>query len=299
MKNNNKAVLASIIGNSIFGFSYMFTKVVLDVMDNYVMLSVRFIIAFLIMTGLLLFGKASFDFRKKISPLLILGFLHPVLYFTLETYGIAYTNSVITGSLVATVPIISMVMAAIFLKEHFLPCQLLFAFISFSGVVLISISGQRSGIRLFGIVILLAAVVVGTGYSLVTRKLSGQYTAFERTYVMFALGAVAFTTIALITKKQEYIPQVVAVFSNMTTLVSMIYLAVMSSVVAFFCLNYATTSLPVAKTTSYTNLGSVVSMVAGAVFLSEPVGFLHITGCALILTGVILSNITVVSQKAK
>ena len=70
----------------------------------------------------------------------------------------------------------------------------------------------------------------------------------------------------------------------------MLYLALFSSVGAFFMLNYAANTLPVARSTAYANLSSVVSMFAGAVFLAEPVGVLHIIGCLLVLTGVYFTN---------
>lgn len=64
----------------------------------------------------------------------------------------------------------------------------------------------------------------------------------------------------------------------------------MSSVVSYFCLNYATTFLPVAQSTSFTNLTGIISMVAGSVFLGEPFGTVHILGCALVIGGVFVMN---------
>ena len=52
-----------------------------------------------------------------------------------------------------------------------------------------------------------------------------------------------------------------------------------SSVAAFGLLNYSVNDLTVAQATSCTNLATVVSMLAGAIFLGEPVGIGHLTGC--------------------
>jgi len=285
-----KPAMAALGGNIIFGFSYMFSSIVLNSTGYFTMLSVRFLIAFLAMTVLLIFKAAAFDFRKNLKKLFVLGLLQPVLYFILETLGIKLTNSVITGSIIAVVPIASMILAAAFLHEAFRWQQLFFACISLAGVLLISVSGQQSGSSLLGIIILFGAVLTGAVYILLSRKLSADFTAFERTYAMFFVGAVVFTIIALVRDGWDYPTQAALIFASRTGVFSMLYLALFSSVGAFFMLNYAANTLPVARSTAYANLSSVVSMFAGAVFLAEPVGVLHIIGCLLVLTGVYFTN---------
>lgn len=282
--------MAALGGNVIFGFSYMFSSIVLKNTGYFTMLSVRFIMAFLAMTMLLVFKVAAFDFRKNLKRLFVFGLLHPVLYFTLESLGIKLTNSVITGSIIAMVPIFSMILAAVFLQEVFRPQQLLFAGISLAGILLISVSGQQNGGSLLGVVILFGAVLTGSVYTLLSRKLSTEFTAFERTYAMFFIGAVVFTVIALAQNGSDYPKQAALIFSDSTSLFSMLYLVLFSSVGAFFMLNYAVNVLPVARSTAYTNIASVVSMFAGAIFLAEPVGVLHIAGCFLVLAGVYFTN---------
>lgn len=287
-----KSAMAALGGNIIFGFSYMYSSIILKNTEYFTMLSVRFIIAFLAMTILLIFKAAAFDFRKNLKPLFVFGLLHPVLYFTLESLGIKLTNSVITGSIIAVVPIASMVLAAVFLQEAFRPQQLFFACISLVGVLLISVSGQQNGGSLLGIILLFGAVLSGSVYTLLSRKLSKEFTAFERTYAMFFIGAVVFTIMALIRNGSDYPKQAALIFTDRIGLLSMLYLSLLSSVSAFFMLNYAVNVLPVARSTAYTNIASVVSMFAGAMFLAEPVGILHMAGCLLVLTGVYFTNKT-------
>ena len=95
-KQYRLALLAALAGNAIWGFSFLFTRTALKVVDlPAVLLSMRFVIAFLIMTGMLLLGKAQFSLKgKKVLPLLFLGIVEP-LCFLLETYGILYTNATV------------------------------------------------------------------------------------------------------------------------------------------------------------------------------------------------------------
>ena len=51
-------------------------------------------------------------------------------------------------------------------------------------------------------------------------------------------------------------------------------------------LNFANTYLPVAKTTAFSNLTTVVSVLAGAIFLNEKLGIISALGIVMIITGV-------------
>lgn len=290
MGNMRKAAMAAIAGNVIFGFSFMFSRVVLFSVNAFVMLALRFLIAFLVMTALIAVKAVKVNLKKDLKPLLLLGIFQPVLYFSFESLGIELTNSVISGSMIATVPVAGMLLGAIVLRERFTTKQLIFALISLSGAVLIARSGQGGGARPAGILVLVCAVVTGAGFSLISRKYADQYTAFERTYVMFGVGAVVFLSAALIACRGTFIAQARTALGDMKILGSLLYLGMISSVAAFCMLNYSVNHLTVAQATSYTNLATVVSMAAGAVFLSEPVGAGHLAGCALILTGVYFSN---------
>ena len=107
---------------------------------------------------------------------------------------------------------------------------------------------------------------------------------------MFGVGMVVFVTAAFAVNGRSFGVQAIAALGDPAILGCLLYLGVISSVAAFGLLNYSVNDLTVAQATSYTNLATVVSMLAGAVFLGEPVGIGHLTGCALILVGVWRSN---------
>ena len=115
MKSRKKAAAAAIAGNVIFGLSFMFSRVVLLTVDTFVMLALRFSIAFLAMNVLVVARVVKVDLKKDLRPLLALGLFQPVLYFTFESLGIKLTNSVISGSMIATVPVAGMLLGAVFL----------------------------------------------------------------------------------------------------------------------------------------------------------------------------------------
>ena len=74
MKHSTLGVLAALAAYTIFGFSYIFSKTALALTTPFVLLSVRFIVAFLTLNLLVLLGKAKLSLRgKPIRFLLLLG----------------------------------------------------------------------------------------------------------------------------------------------------------------------------------------------------------------------------------
>ena len=73
-------------------------------------------------------------------------------------------------------------------------------------------------------------------------------------------------------------------------LLPVLYLSVLSSVVAFFCQNYATPYLDATRVNVFSNITPVVSVLVGALLLHEPFSLIHIPGIALILLGVYMVN---------
>ena len=86
-------IAAAAAGNSIFGFSFMFSRMALAVATPYVMLMYRFAAAFLVLGLIGLWAKRTgqqgwlrFDLRpRQAAPLLLLGITQPVLYFLCES----------------------------------------------------------------------------------------------------------------------------------------------------------------------------------------------------------------------
>ena len=205
-----KAMLAAFTASTLFGFSFMFSRLVLEQVDRTILLSWRFFIAVAVMALMMLAGKLGVPgcsgFRlhprrvKKRDWLLLLGLglCEPVLYFIGESIGITRTNSSFAAVMIALVPLASTLFAAVFLKEKPTGKQLLCAALSVFGVVVVSMVGAGQGTVTFvGVLALLVAIIGGGGFTVLSRRLNG-YSAFERTFAIFSLGLVWFFTSALL-----------------------------------------------------------------------------------------------------
>lgn len=291
MPHSNKqyrmALLAALAGNAIWGFSFLFTRTALKVVDlPAVLLSMRFIIAFLIMTGMLLLGKAQFSLKgKKVLPLLFLGIVEP-LCFLLETYGILYTNATVAGVVMAVSPIVSILLAALLLHEIPSRGQLLFCLLPVLGVILITVAGSDLGIVTpLGMILLLGNCFTAGAYRTANRKSAEEFTAFERTYAVVTVSAVAFLTMALIQLKGN-VGAYIEPLSDMSYVASLLVLSVFCSVVAYLLVNFGSGLMSVAKMATFGAISTVCSTFAGVVLLKEPVSWLILIGAALIILGV-------------
>lgn len=295
------ATLGALIGNSIFGFSFMFSRMALGVASPFVMLMFRFILASVLLGVVAAIAARKGDRRnsdgsihwlrfslkgKPVLPLLTLGLVQPVAYFLCESYGISMTNATFSGVIIALVPIVALCAGALVLHEIPARAQVIWSLVSILGVVLMTMQQSAEGaIRPLGIAMLFGAVVSGVTFNILSRRLSGAFSALERTTVMMAVAAVIFTLLAVIECRAD-LSLLLAPLKNGAFLAAMAYLSVLSSIIAFLFINFASNTLPVAKTTAFCNLTTAISMFAGVVFLHEPFGIMSLIASVMIIVGV-------------
>lgn len=293
MENKTLGLLALILSNVIFGFSFMFTKVGLTYADPMVLMSLRFSVAFLVMNILLLIGKGKLNLKAKpVGKLILLGFIQPVVYFIVETYGIQLTSSSFAGIIIGLMPIFGLIFSALFFNEKIKAIQYLFVILSVTGVYLTTTGDISTSV--LGTVLLFCAVLLATTFSTLTNKMSNIFSPFERTYMMFLLGFVCFTVMALV-KVRFDLTMLISPLKHFEFIVSLGFLGVVASVVAFFCVNFGLSYIKVYTQTILSNLTTVVSIFAGVVFLKDFFTASQILGVILILISVF--GVSIINSK--
>ena len=270
-----------------WGFSFMASRVALDTTNMFILLSHRFLIAFLVLTILIVLGVAEVNIRgKSLMPLFWLGVMEPVVYFVGEYYGILHSNTIFSGVMIAMIPIVSTLAATVFLKEMPTLAQMIFSIISVGGVIGIgSISSSSGQLEFLGVIALVVAVLSAVIYTLIGRRYSAEYSPFERTYCMMAMGAVVFTIIAVFQCEGNPMNYVIP-FNKGGYTASVLFLAILCSVGSYFLNAFTITYLTVARQTVFANLTTAVSVFAGAVLLNEPFTPMGLLFCAMILLGI-------------
>ena len=291
-RDNSIGVFAALIPNIIFGFSFLFSKIALSVAHPLIILAVRFTLAFLILNVLWGVGAVRLNFKgKNIKKILIMAVCQPLLYFIFELYGINSTSSAISGVIISLVPIAVIIISSVFLKEKPTVLQIVFSCISLLSVAAISIlsnNGNKNSIT--GVVLLLCAVLCAAVFNILSRGEAEKFTPVERTYMMFAIGAVGFDIIAVAFLKGRFLSELVVAISSYDFCFAMFYLAGLSSIAAFLLYNWATTKIDAVRASSFSNVITVVSVFAGVVINGEKLTILQFVFCALIIIGVYGAN---------
>lgn len=287
-KKQTLGMLAALGANAIFGFSFIFSKLALQVAHPLVILAVRFTFAFLALNLLLITGKIKINLKgKPLSKLILMGVAQPLLYFIFELYGLSMVSSALSGIIIAFVPIAVMFLAVVFLKDKPTSLQIFFTSLSIIGIALISIlSNDGSKSYILGVVLLIAAVICAAAFNLLSKKESENFSVFERTYIMFLIATIGFNLLALLVLKGNYLSFTLTALSDKKFLFSILYLSVLSSITAFMLYNYSTSKISLIQSSSFSNIIPVVTVIAGVLILKESFDLLEYLLCFVIILGV-------------
>ncbi|KNF08335.1 putative drug/metabolite transporter [Gottschalkia purinilytica] len=302
-KNNNIFIvyMLAVLYAVIIGFSFLFTKIALKYSSPLDVLALRFAVSFIALTIPVALGWIKVRFEKKyvikVLPLLI---FYPTLFLSLQTFGLSFSSSSEAGIIQATTPIFTMVLSSLILNEKTNLVQKVSIFLSFFGVLyMFMMKGESISFNSYkGIIFLLLSCLSFSGYSILARKLSKDFNAVELTYYMITGGFIIFN-IAAIGKhvSDNTLSQFLTPFSNLSFVLSMLYLGILACLVTSALTNYILSKIEASKMNVFVNLTTVVSIFAGAVFLKERIYSYHIIGSLMIIAGVIGANCFTGSRK--
>ena len=282
-----KAVLCAALGNILWGFSFLFTKVGLAIAPNpNVMLAHRFTLSALLMTIPILLGKEKISFKGKNWRPIVLLLLMQSLYFLFETYGVLYTNATIAGLVLAVVPVVTIGTGALFLKEYPTRRQALFCIMPVAGVIIMTVSGKELGVvTLLGIICLLLTMLVSAVFKTANRKAAEEFSSYERTFLVLVNSAIVFTVVGMGSVEWD-VQTFVAPLLQMKYLLCVGSLGLLCSIVANLLVNFAAGHMSVFKLSSFGSLSTLCTMLTGVVFLKEPISISLVLGALLIIVGI-------------
>ncbi|KUO76747.1 MAG: permease [Clostridia bacterium BRH_c25] len=282
--------IAGLVMAFIFGLSFMFTKQALETLPIMLLLSYRFTLAAILLTLLWLLGAIKLSYKKKpLKKLLLLSFFQPIAYFIFETIGVQLTSSSEAGIMIALIPVVVTIFASIFLNEKPGKAQLFFILASVFGVIFIGLMSGSTGSsgHFAGILSLFGAVLAGGVYNILSRKLSKNFTPVEITFVMMWTGAIIFNMLSTVSGIiNNDLGRYFTSLNTMSTLIPILYLGILSSVCAFFMINYMLSKLPASNSVVFSNLTTVISIAAGVFVRHEAFHWYQLAGGILIILGV-------------
>lgn len=296
MTNTSKAYVAITVQSLIIGLSFLMVKVTLNTVGTIELLAHRFTIAAI---GVLLYKairpqSISLPFRDllKIVPF---SLAYPICFFLFQTIGLQSISSSEAGVISAITPILTLMIAHAVLGESITGKQKVLMLLSVSGIIFINLMNgiQMENYSYWGFLFILLSALSFSVYTVLARKLSTQYSVFTIVYVMSIVGCVVFNAISIGQHLMDgEIQSYFEPFTNLSFVLSILYLGFLSSLITSILSTYALSRLEATKVGLFSNFSTVISILAGTVFLQEPLFYYHTIGIAAVLIGAIGFNLS-------
>lgn len=290
--------IASTFAITLWGMSYIWT-------DKLIALGIPifyFVFVRIFLAGVILFlFNTAYARIKRIQKedwpkFLLLAFFEPFIYFICETYGLKETGSpTISAMVIATIPIFSIGAGIVFFKEKVNAINIFGILFSLVGIVMVAMAkGDLGENFVWGIVLLLIAVIAEVGHASITKSLSGNYSSQIIVMYQFLIGSVYLFPLFLWKGLDGF-----SVETHLTPEVwyPIICLAVLCSSLAFSLWVSTIKNLGVAKSSIFSALIPVAAAIIAWLIGHEVLNSRQWIGIAISTLGVIMSQYTLKKDK--
>ena len=289
------AIIALIVSMIIWSVSGIAIKQALMVLPPLTMIVMRFVPSVLLMllVGIVRRKHSMFCLQKmdwKDLPLfLIAGTCQPFLYYLLETYTYQSLSSpTIAETLLSTSPLLSPIFAALILRERVTKYNILGILISTAGVFALTLIGapDYSIGSSWGILLAFAAVSAAVVDSIMMRKAPQKYSALSFVFYTQLISLMYFIPIWLWREVPTLDWGMLMAHSQWTTAVmSVAYLTVFASVIAFILFCYALRQIGVTQANAFNNIRPAFTALWMFLFFGEVLPWGKWVGILLIIFG--------------
>lgn len=256
-----------------------------------------FVFVRILLAGLVLFlfnsayGRIKRIQRKDVPKFLLLAFFEPFIYFICETYGLKVTGSpTLSAMIIATIPIFSIGAGMIFFKEKVNFVNIIGISLSLVGIVMVAMAkGELGENFIWGIILLLIAVISEVGHASITKSLAGNYSSQIIVMYQFLIGAVYLFPLFIWKGIGEFN---VETYFSPEVWYPLICLAILCSSLAFSLWVSTIKNLGVAKSSIFSALIPVAAAIIAWVLGHEYLNSRQWIGIVVSSIGVILSQYT-------
>lgn len=281
--------IAAIIG---WGLSFISTKTLMveGELTPVEMYTYRFAAAYIILL-LITINKAPFGHRWRDElRFAICGICAGSLYFITENFALEHTTAANVSMLASISPLFTIALVAVIYKTRIKGGVILGSLIAIVGVGFIILSnGQGLEIHPTGDLLALSASLSWAIYSLVIKPLLPLYSAFYISRKLFFYGVL--TSFPLLFLQQE--PSHLMLLFDLAQpkfILNFLFLVLICSVAAYVIWNETMKILGPVTTNNYIYGQPVVTMIAGAIWLNEPITLFGAIGCLLIIGGLVITD---------
>jgi drug/metabolite transporter (DMT)-like permease len=279
------AVLALLVAMTIWGATYVVTKVALPDIGPFTILLVRLVLG----TAALLPFAWRQGFRPRMAlkrRFVLFGLTGMVLHLGFEILGLRFTSASSAVLIIATAPVVTLAFSIVFLKERVTRRQLVGIALSIVGVVLITGARAADGYPLswLGNLLVFAGVVTWGVFTVQGKRMSTEQSWLVSTTAATSAAILLTVPLAAVEIGVQGAPTV-------TTggVLALVYLGVLAQAVAYGLWNLALENVDASVAGPYVNLVPVVGVVL-ALGTGESLTPLQLIGGATVAAGVWLNH---------
>jgi drug/metabolite transporter (DMT)-like permease len=196
-KGSNKALLAIIAVNFIWGLDFIIIEYMMEFVSPTVFTLTRLIIGTVILMAIVMVKYKGLHIKKEDWPrVFISGGVGMALYFTVENLGTGMTSASFSSLIMATVPVFGMIGDRIFFGRKITFVKVACVIASIIGVYLL-VSGEPMGIDLKGTGIMLIAALLWTFYITYVKPLYDKYDLLTLLTGLFVSGLIVEIPLAI------------------------------------------------------------------------------------------------------
>jgi drug/metabolite transporter (DMT)-like permease len=282
-----KAFIAIIIANIIWGSAAAIFKISLTNIPPFTLAFWRFFVGALLLL-LYLGRKTSMPMGGRKDWGLLVGYALTGITFNIMFFfwGLQLTYSINAPIIAAGAPILTLVLALLFLKEPFSFKKLIGMLLGTAGILVIVLEPlMEQGVAgsLLGNLFLVIAVLGAVVQTIIGKKALAKFPALPFTFWAFLVGASSFLPLAVYEYMQN--PGIYLAL-DWRGYMGLAFGAILSSAVAYSLYAFGLSKISATDSSLFTYLDPIVGTAIGAIFLHEPITGLFLLGAFLIFSGI-------------
>lgn len=227
--------------------------------------------------------------KRDWFPVILLGFIGMFGYHALFFTALKYTTAVNSSMIGATNPLITSILASVFLKEKLGWKRLGAIALAFMGVALTISNGELAVYRNLtfnhGDLLMIAAVVCWAVYAIISKRVMERYSPLILTSYSFFVCLLLLIPFVILEKPVEYLPYV-----TWKGWASVLYMAIFPSVIGYLVQQMAIKQIGASRMAAFINLVPVFSIVLAGLILHETITLFKLFSAAIIIFGVYLNT---------
>lgn len=284
--------LEAFIAVVIWGAGFVFTKIALIDFSPVQIVFVRFGIGVLIL-GLTVFVRGEFRLPKpnEVWYLALTGFIGVTFHQWLQATGLQTAQATVTAWIVATIPIFTMILGVLFLKEKSTILSVVGTFLSAIGVLLVVSKGDLFSIisgsfGTYGDKLIMISALNWAVFSILSRSGLRKFPpALMMFYVMFFGWLMSGIWFYAAGESFNFnIPWAAP------SVLSLLVLGIFGSGVAYITWYDALKEIPVSQLSVFIYIEPIITMALAVVMLNETINTATILGGIFTVVGIILVN---------